>query len=75
MLVVPAEFPTPLKVVYSRSWRQFFQRQAQQLYDALRCPRKLIRSTREQGAEQHSEVAAPGLRDSCVYNWLADVLG
>jgi len=53
---------------------QFFPGQAQQLYDALRCPKTLIRFTRVQGAEQHCEVAAPGLRDYYVYNWLAEVL-
>ena len=54
---------------------QFFPGQAQKLYDALRCPKKLVRFTHEQGADQHCEVGAPGLRDYTVYNWLAETLG
>jgi hypothetical protein len=54
---------------------QFFPGQSQKLYDALRCTKKLVRFTREQGADQHCEVAAPGLRDYTVYNWLAETLG
>jgi hypothetical protein len=52
----------------------FFPGQAQKLYDALRCPKKLIRFTREQGAGQHCEAGAPGLRDYSIYNWLAETL-
>jgi hypothetical protein len=49
---------------------QFFPGQAQKLYDALRCPKKIVHFTREQGADQHCEVAAPGYRDCCIYDWL-----
>ena len=52
----------------------FFPGQAQKLYDALRCPKKLIRFTHEQGAGRHCEAGAPGLRDYCIYNWLAETL-
>jgi len=34
----------------------------------------LIRFTREQGAGQHCEAGAPGLRDFYIYNWLAETL-
>src|ERR1035438_3264015 len=53
---------------------QFFPGQSQKLYDALRGPKKLIHFTREQGADQHCEVNAPGYRDYCIYNWLAETL-
>jgi hypothetical protein len=53
---------------------QFFPGQAQKLYDALQCPKTLIRFTHEQGAGEHCEAAAPGYRDYCIYNWLAEVL-
>ena len=54
---------------------QFFPGHSQKLYDALRCPKKLIRFTREQGAGQHCEAGAPGYRDYCIYNWLEETLG
>ena len=53
---------------------QFFPGQAQKLYDALQCPKTIVRFTREQGADQHCEVAAPGYRDYCIYNWLDEKL-
>jgi hypothetical protein len=53
---------------------QFFPGQAQKLHDALRCPKAIIHFTREQGADQHCEVGAPGYRDFCIYNWLDEVL-
>ncbi|MGD0939631.1 MAG: prolyl oligopeptidase family serine peptidase [Terracidiphilus sp.] len=53
---------------------QFFPGQSQKLYDALNCPKTLVKFTREQGADQHCEVAAPGYRDLCIYNWLDEVL-
>ena len=53
---------------------QFFPGQSQKLYDALHCAKKLIRFTHAQGAGEHCEAAAPGYRDYCVYNWLAEAL-
>ena len=53
---------------------QFFPGQAQKLYDALNCPKTIIRFTNEQGAGEHCEVAAPGYRDFCIYNWLDEIL-
>jgi len=54
---------------------QFFPGQARTLYDALECPKSMVRFTRAQGAAQHCEVAAPGYRDYCIYNWLDQTLG
>jgi hypothetical protein len=53
---------------------QFFPGQPQKLFDALTCPKAMVRFTREQGADQHCEVAAPGYRDYCIYNWLDEIL-
>lgn len=53
---------------------QFFPGQAQKLYDALQCPKHIVHFTRAQGADQHCEVAAPGYRDFCIYNWLDETL-
>ncbi|HTQ55004.1 MAG TPA: prolyl oligopeptidase family serine peptidase [Bryobacteraceae bacterium] len=53
---------------------QFFPGQAQKLYDALQCPKAIVHFTREQGADQHCEVAAPGYRDYRIYNWLDETL-
>ena len=53
---------------------QFFSGQAQKLYDGLTCPKTIVHFTREQGADQHCEVAAPGYRDFCIYNWLDEIL-
>jgi hypothetical protein len=53
---------------------QFFPGQARKLYDALQCRKQIVQFTREQGAEQHCEVAAPGYRDYCIYNWLDETL-
>jgi hypothetical protein len=53
---------------------QFFPGQARKLYDALQCPKQIVHFTREQGADQHCEVAAPGYRDYCIHNWLDETL-
>ena len=53
---------------------QFFPGQARKLYDALQCPKQIVRFTRQQGAAEHCEVAAPGYRDYCIYNWLDETL-
>jgi hypothetical protein len=53
---------------------QFFPGQAQKLYDALTSPKQIVPFTKDQGADQHCEVAAPGYRDYCIYNWLDEVL-
>lgn len=53
---------------------QFFPGQAQKLHDTLNCPKTMVHFTRAQGADQHCEVAAPGYRDFCIYNWLDETL-
>jgi hypothetical protein len=53
---------------------RFFPGQAQKLFDALNCSKAIVHFTREQGADQHCEVAAPGYRDFCIYNWLDETL-
>lgn len=61
-------------LITSPEGEQFFPGQAQKLYDALSYPKTMIHFTHEQGADQHCEVAAPGYRDSCIYNWLDEIL-
>lgn len=61
-------------LITSPESEQFFPGQAQKLHDALSCPKTMIHFTHEQGADQHCEVAAPGYRDSCIYNWLEEIL-
>ena len=61
-------------LITSPESEQFFPGQAQKLYDALSYPKTMIHFTHEQGADQHCEVAAPGYRDSCIYNWLDEIL-
>jgi len=34
----------------------------------------MVQFTREQGGDQHCEVAAPGYHDYRIYNWLDEVL-
>lgn len=53
---------------------QFFAGQARKLYDALQSKKQLVEFTKEQGAGEHCEVAAPGYRDYCIYNWLDETL-
>jgi hypothetical protein len=61
-------------LITSPESEQFFPGQAQKLFDALSCPKAIVHFTREQGADQHCEVAAPGYRDFCIYNWLDEIL-
>jgi hypothetical protein len=70
---VAARIRTPM-LITAPEGEQFFPSQPQKLYDALNCPKTMVQFTREQGAEQHCEVAAPGYRDFCIYNWLDEIL-
>ena len=54
---------------------QFFPGQARKLYEALDCQKAIAQFTKDSGAGQHCEVAAPGYRDYCLYNWLDETLG
>lgn len=53
---------------------QFWPGQSQELYDRLSCPKEIVRFTRGEGANWHCEVAAQGLRDERVFDWLGTVL-
>jgi hypothetical protein len=70
---VAGRIRTPM-LITAPEGEQFFPGQAQKLHDELSCPKALIQFTRDQGADQHCEVAAPGYRDFCIFNWLDEVL-
>jgi hypothetical protein len=70
---VAARIRCPMLITDPES-EQFFPGQALKLYDALQCPKQIVHFTRDQGADQHCEVAAPGYRDYCIYNWLDETL-
>lgn len=48
----------------------FWPGQSQELYDALKCPRTLLRFTEAEGAAGHCEPLAPTLRNQRVFDWL-----
>ena len=54
---------------------QFFGEQPQQVYDALSAPKKLVRFTSEDGAENHCQSGALAFKDQVVFDWLDEVLG
>ena len=54
---------------------QFFGKQPQQVYDALSAPKKLVRFTSEDGAENHCQSGALAFKDQVVFDWLDEVLG
>jgi hypothetical protein len=54
---------------------QFWPGQSQRLYDALRCPKELMRFTAAEGADLHCEPRAPTLRNQRVFDWLDRTLG
>ncbi len=49
-----------------------FEGEARKLYDALSCARTFMLFTREEGAEDHCQVATPLLSQQRIYDWLAD---
>jgi dienelactone hydrolase len=53
---------------------QFWPGQSQRLYDALDCPKKLVRFTAAEGADSHCEPKAPALRNQRVLDWLDETL-
>ena len=53
----------------------FFQGQPQQVYDALQSPKKIVRFTREDGAENHCQSGALAYKDEIVFDWLDETLG
>jgi hypothetical protein len=46
-----------------------------ELYDALTCPKQIVRFTEAAGADWHCEPAAKSLRDERVFDWLEETLG
>ena len=48
----------------------FFAGQPQRLYDALMCPKTLLRFTAEDGAEEHCHYGALLLFNHRVFSWL-----
>jgi hypothetical protein len=53
---------------------QFWPGQSQRLYDALDCPKQLVRFTAAEGADSHCEPKAPILRNQRVLDWLDETL-
>lgn len=52
----------------------FWPGQPQALFDLLRCPKKLIRFTTEEGADWHCEPVGLGLRSQRIFDWFDEVL-
>ncbi len=50
-----------------------FAGQAKKLYDLLKCPKKYILFTSEEGAEDHCHIAALSLANQRIFDWLDDV--
>lgn len=48
--------------------------QSKQLYDLLRCPKKLVPFSESDGADVHCEPQGIGLRDLRIFNWLDETL-
>jgi alpha-beta hydrolase superfamily lysophospholipase len=53
---------------------QFWPGQSQRLYDALECPKQLVRFTAAEGADSHCEPRTPVLRNQRVLDWLDETL-
>jgi hypothetical protein len=53
---------------------QFWPGQSQEVYDALVCPKTIVRFTADEGANWHCEPKARGLYDQRLFDWLATVM-
>lgn len=53
---------------------QFWPGQPREVYEALECPKTLVKFTREEGANWHCEPKARSLYDQRMFDWLAGVL-
>jgi hypothetical protein len=53
----------------------FWPGQSQRLYDALRCPKAIVRFDADEGADLHCEPRALALRDQRIFDWLDETLG
>jgi hypothetical protein len=54
---------------------QFWPGQSEQVYEALRSPKTLVRFTAAEGADLHCEPKANGLREQVYFDWLDETLG
>ncbi len=54
---------------------QFWPGQPAEVYAALRCPKTIVRFTREEGANLHCQPLARRFYDQRMFDWLASVLG
>jgi pimeloyl-ACP methyl ester carboxylesterase len=50
-----------------------FPGQPKKVYDALRCPKKYILFTTEEGAEEHCQSGAPAVSSQRIFDWLDEV--
>jgi len=53
---------------------QFWPGQSQEVYEALVCPKTIVRFTSREGANWHCEPKARGLYDQRMFDWLATVI-
>lgn len=53
---------------------QFWPGQSQEVFDALKSPKTIVRFTREEGANWHCEPKARSLYDQRMFDWLATVM-
>ena len=50
-----------------------FPGQAEKVYNGLRSPKKYIRFTEEEGAEEHCQTGASALSNQRIFDWLGGV--
>lgn len=48
--------------------------QSQRLFDAVAAPKSIVKFSESEGADQHCEPQALGLRDLRIFNWLDEIL-
>lgn len=53
---------------------QFWPGQSKEVYEALVCPKTIVKFTAEEGANWHCEPKARGLYDQRMFDWLATVM-
>ena len=52
----------------------FFTRQPDLLFNALTCPKRIVRFTAEEGAEEHCHMGNMSLFHQRVFDWLDETL-
>jgi hypothetical protein len=72
---------TPLRQEYSRRTSEFGfpmsrfdHTSSEEIYDALKAPKQLVKFTSEDGAENHCQSGALAYKDEVVFNWLDEAL-